>query len=227
VLSRSFVIAMKKAEPQIRLPKDLSADPVIVGVRALIEDWASRVKLVLNPELPLALCRDPRSQDKCRPLIAIADSLDRGEEARAALVEVCADLLPADIGLMAFEGCRTVWLSKAAHLFTLGAFDRITKKAMVAGLIEANPYWAAWRGPRDKGQPHELTRAELSRLLRAFGITTKNVWPVPRKPGDKSAEGWFLAQFEQPWREHCAEGPTSPQPSKIIRLQPHKNRTKS
>jgi hypothetical protein len=218
VVSRSFVITMKKAEPQIRLPKDLSEDPVLVGVRDLAEAWAANVQLDLDPEIPPELSRDPRLADKIRPLLSIADSLGRGAEARAALIQFCADMRPSDVGVLVLEDCRKVWASKAEHLFTLGAFDRITKKALVAGLIEVNAYWASWRGPRDKGLAHALTSAELSRLLHAFGITTKTVWPVRRKPGDKSAVGWFLNQFERPWAEHCPEGPTPAQSSKIIKL---------
>jgi hypothetical protein len=89
---------------------------------------------------------------------------------------------------------------------------------MVAGLIEQNPFWGSWRGRRDKGQPHDLTTGELSALLLGFGITTKTVWPARRKPGDKSAPGWLLSQFERPWAEHCSEGDTSTQAKKIIGL---------
>jgi hypothetical protein len=104
--------------------------------------------------------------------------------------------------VQALEDCRKVWATRAEHLFTFGAFDRISKKAMVAGLIEQNSFWGSWRGVRDKGHPHELTTGELSALLLGFGITTKTVWPLPRKPGDKSAPGWLLSQFERPWAEH-------------------------
>jgi hypothetical protein len=218
VLSRAFVLSMKKGKPKIRLPGRLSEDPDLVAARDLAEAWAANVQLNLDPEMPPELCRDSRLEDNCRPLISVADSLGRGAEARAALIEFCAGLPSSDVGVQALEDSRKVWATRAEHLFTFGAFDRITKKALVAGLIEQNSFWGSWRGLRDKGQPHELTTGELSALLLRFGITTKTVWPLRRGPGDKSAPGWLLSQFERPWAEHCSEGDTPQQTKKIIRL---------
>jgi hypothetical protein len=218
VLSRAFVIAMKKGRPRIRLPRRYFEDPDLVAARDLAEAWAASVQLNLDPELPRELCRDARLEDNCRPLISVADSLGRGAEARAALIEFCAGLPSSDVGVQALEDCRKVWATEAEHLFTFGAFDRISKKALVAGLIEQNPFWGSWRGLKDKGQPHELTTGELSALLLGFGIATKTVWPLRRKPGDKSTPGWLLSQFERPWAEHCSEGDTPTQTGKIFRL---------
>jgi hypothetical protein len=218
VLSRAFVIAMKKARPRIRLPVRYFEDPDLVAARNLAETWAANVQLNLDPEMPPELCRDSRLEDNCRPLISVADSLGRGAEARAALIEFCTDLPSFDVGVQALEDCRKVWTTRAEHLFTFGAFDRISKKALVAGLIEQNSFWGSWRGRRDKGQPHELTTGELSALLLGFGIMTKTVWPLRRKPGDRSAPGWLLSQFERAWAEHCSEGDTPTQAKKIIGL---------
>jgi Protein of unknown function (DUF3631) len=218
VLSRAFVIAMKKGRPRLRLPRRYFEDPDLVAARNLAEAWAANVQLNLDPEMPPELSRDARLEDNCRPLISIADSLGRGADARAALIEFCAGLPSSDVGVQALEDCRKVWATRAEHLFTFGALDRISKKALVAGLIEQNPFWGSWRGPRDKGQPHELTSGELSALLLGFGITTKTVWPLRRKPGDKSAPGWLLSQFERPWAEHCSEADTPTQAKKIFSL---------
>jgi hypothetical protein len=220
VLSRAFVIRMKKGKPKRRLPGRPSDDPDLGAARGLAEAWAANAQLDLEPKMPEELCRDSRLEDNCRPLVSIADSLDRGEEARSALVELCAGLPSSDIGLQALEDCRKVWAMRSEHLFTLGAFDRITKRSLVAGLIE-NAYWGSWRGVRDRGQPHELTTGELSAVLLAFGITTKTVWPLRRRGGDKSAAGWLLSQFEKAWAEHCSEADTPTQSNKIIRL-PHR-----
>jgi hypothetical protein len=217
VLSRGFIVAMKKGTPRIRLPRRPVQDPVFVGVRDLAEAWAHK-ELELDPELPSELCRDPRLADKCRPLISVADSLDRGAEARAALIEVCAALPSTDVGVQALEDCRKIFATQAEHLFTFGSFDRISRKMLVTGLLEVNSFWVAWRGPRDKGQPHELTNGELSALLLAFGIATKTIWPLRRRPGDKCGRGWLLSQFARPWSEHLPEGATPTQSNKIIRL---------
>jgi hypothetical protein len=218
VVSRAFVVTMKNGKPEKRLPARLSEDPDLVAARDLSEAWAANAQLDLDPRIPAELRRDSRLEDNCRPLISVAESLGRGEEAGSALLEVCASMPSSDIGLQALEDSRRAWAMRSEHLFTLGAFDRITKRALVAGLIEQNAYWASWRGLRDKGQPHELTTGELSALLLAFGITTKTVWPLRRSPGDKSAPGWLLSQFERAWAEHCSEGPTATQASRIMKL---------
>jgi hypothetical protein len=84
-------------------------------------------------------------------------------------------------------------------------FDRIAKRALVAGMIEQNPFWDRWRGPNDKGAPHALTPGELSGLLSRFDITVKTIWPLRRQPGDRSVDGYYLSQFESVWAEHCSE----------------------
>lgn len=120
VRSRGFQIEMKKGRPQARLPKNyMEDDPDLVGARGLNETWAATVRLDLDPEMPPELCRDPRLEDNARILISIADSLNAGAEARAALVKFCANLLSSDVGILALEDARKVWESKAEHLFIL------------------------------------------------------------------------------------------------------------
>jgi len=134
------------------------------------------------------------------------------------LIELCACLPNPDVGLQLLEDAKKVCGSKAEHLFTFGTFDRVSKKALLAGLIEQNPFWESWRGRNDKGQPHQLTPGEMSGLLRSFGIVTRTVWPVPRLENSKSVPGYYLSQFEKAWAEYLDESSTSTQPNKIIRL---------
>jgi hypothetical protein len=221
LLSRSFIIAIKVGTPRKRLQKDYFNDPDFIAVRTQSEAWAANVQLNLDPEIPAELCCDPRIADNCRPLLAIADNLGCGDAARAALIELYAGLPNPDAGLQLLEDTRKVWASKAEHLFTLGGFDRISKKALLAGLIEQNPFWESWRGRNDKKQPHQLTPAELSALLRSFGIITRTVWPVPRLNESKSVPGYYLSQFEKAWAEHLSERDTSTQTNKVVRLPRH------
>jgi hypothetical protein len=157
MLSRSFIITMRKGTPEKRLQKDYFYDPDLIGVRTQCETWAANVQLNPNPDMPAELCRDPRVADNCRPLLAIADSLERGAEARAALIELCAGLPNPDVALQILADAMKVWVSKPEHLFTLGAADRIAKKALHTGLIEENPFWESWRGRNDKKLAHLLT----------------------------------------------------------------------
>jgi hypothetical protein len=159
VRSRGFQVLMKQRKPRLRLPRRYLEDPDLVGARTLAESWAARVQqLNLDPEMPLELCRDPRLEDICRPLVSIAESLGVSAEAIAALIGVCAIYPVSDVGLQALEDIKKVWETRGEHLFRLSnwtpqrlgpsrkepelpAFDRIAKKAMVAGMIEVNPFF--------------------------------------------------------------------------------------
>jgi hypothetical protein len=239
VQSRSFVMMMKKGKPRIRLPKNYLEDPDLVATRNQAEAFAAAVRsgairLNLDPPIPEELCRDPRLADICRPLISVADALGVDEKARADLIEFCADLPSADVGVQALEDIEKVFASRHEHLFTLSAwtrgsssprkepetpaFDRITKRALIAGMIEQDPLWSHWRGPNDKGAPHSLTPGELSGVLSRFGIFVKTIWPLRRRTGDRSVDGYYLSQFEPVWAEYCAEDHTSTQANGIIRL---------
>jgi hypothetical protein len=241
VLSRGLQVVMRKGKPRIRLPVNYLEEPDLVGARGLNEAWATTVQLDLDPEMPEELCRDPRLEDNCRPLISIADSFGVGAEARAALIKFCANLPSSDVGIQALEDARRVWKTRAEHIFTLSnwtaqrpstsrkelpAPDRIAKRALAAGMIEQNPFWASWRGPRDKGRQHPLTPGEMGALFSRFDIFVSTVWPLKRRPDDKSVDGYYLAQFERAWAEYLDEGHTSTQPNKVIELVPHKKRTR-
>ena len=95
ILSRSLVIEMRRATPRTLFDRH---DPSFAIARELITKWWATVSLDPDPEMPAAL-RDrnnprlePRLADNCRPLIAVADTFGCGEEARAALIELCAGL---------------------------------------------------------------------------------------------------------------------------------------
>ena len=171
VLSRSHIVNMRLGTPKKLFERN---DRAFSVARELITKWRATVSLNLDPEMPAPLCnpRNPRLADNCRPLISVADTFGR-EAARAALIELCASLPHSDFGVQVLQDIRVV------------SFDRISKKALVEALHETGD-WVAWRGPNDQGQPHPLTRGELSRLLRRFGIRARTNWPIPRLPGSKS-----------------------------------------
>jgi hypothetical protein len=205
--SRSFFIQMKRGTPKKRF---IENDPDLLVAHEEISRWAVTCALDQNPEIPPVLCRDPRLADNCRPLLAIADALGRGAEARAALIELCAGRPNQDLGVQALIDIRTVWMALAV--------DRISVKALAEALVGLeNGFWDDWRGPNDQGQPHKLTSGELSRLLRPFKIYAKTTWPVPRLPTSKSVRGYYRQDFETAWRDWCSDDTTT-QPNKIIAL---------
>jgi hypothetical protein len=207
IFSRSLIVNMELGTPKKRFD---GSDRAFSVAREMIAKWWATVTLNLNPRMPALLCNPPRLADICRPLIAVADSFGPqcGEEARAALIELCKSLPHPDSGVQVLLDIRTV------------TFDRVAKKALAKTLVEHETgYWEAWRGPNDQGNPHPLTTGELSRMLRRFGIRARTIWPIPRLPNSKSYPGYYRADFEEAWRLHCsAENDTSTRANKIIAL---------
>ena len=97
--------------------------------------------------------------------------------------------------------------------------DRIGSKELVEAMLELeDAAWAEWRGVNDDRSPHKLTQSELACLLQPFGIRSKTIRPLARKPGDRSCRGYTRDQFEAAWAAYCPTADTATQPSKIIGL---------
>ena len=206
VLSRSFIIYLKKRTPRKRYSNNDLMDTHQANL-----GWAANVQLDLDPAIPEELSRDPRVADLCRPLLAIADQLNHGAEARAALIEVCADRPNQDVGVQMLLDTRAVW-----HALEV---DRLSKKDLAKAVIELAPErWDDWRGPNDRGQPHTLTLGELSRLLARFKICAHTVWPVPRLPTSRSFVGYYRSDFERAWHDYCSEDHMPAHSGKVIKL---------
>jgi Protein of unknown function (DUF3631) len=80
LLHRSIVINMQRSAAQLRRLDE--ADAAFAWTRTAIRDWAAKVKLTPDPEMPPSLRN--RAADNWRPLLSIADSLGYGEAARVA-----------------------------------------------------------------------------------------------------------------------------------------------
>ena len=152
-----------------------------------------------------------RAADNCRPLLAIADALGHGEAARTALLKLYSNRPDEDPGVSL--------LADIGKVFLAGGVDRIGTKDLVEAMLELeDAAWAEWRGVNDDRSPHKLTQSELACLLQPFGIRSKTIWPLARKPGDRSCRGYTRDQFEAAWAAYCPTANTTTQPSKIIGL---------
>ena len=216
VQSRAFVIQPKRATPAVRRQRN---DPELLEVRQQNSKWAASCKLDRDPPIPAKLEHDPRVADNCRPLLSIADNLGRGEEAREALIKLCAGRSHPDVAVMA--------LLDSHKVFAMLGIDRIAKNrkdardgALADKVIEGgDTFWGSWRGVNDRGQPHELTPNELSRLLRRFGVFARTTWPTPRLDNSKSFAGYYFSDIEKAVRDYWPDETYTPtQPAKIIRL---------
>jgi len=76
-------------------------------------------------------------------------------------------------------------------------------------------FWNHWRGRRDDGQPHTLAEAEMALRLKPFGIRSRTIWPLRRRPADTSARGYLRSQFEDAWASYCPAADTPTHSCKI------------
>jgi hypothetical protein len=208
LMHRAIVVNMRRQAPGETVRRVDEDDAAFTAAREIIHQWAATCSLASDPAMPPAL--QNRAADNWRVLLAIADDLGHGEDARAAAIAVGTNRLDEDPGVVLLHDVLTVFLA--------GGIDRITSVALVEALCElGDGLWHDWRGPKDDRPPRKLTQGELSRLLRPFGIGPRTVWPAQRKPGDKSRRGYYRSQFEEAWRVYCSTN-TPTQPSQIMQL---------
>jgi hypothetical protein len=110
-------------------------------------------------------------------------------------------------------------LTDIQTIFQARRVDRIASAALIEALIEVGDgRWAEFRGVNDDRPPRKLTQPQLAQLLRPFGIGSRTIWPLRRRPSDKSSRGYLQSQFETAWRAYCFTTDTPTQPSKIMAL---------
>lgn len=208
LLHRSIVINMQRASgPALKLLDE--ADPKFSLAREQIKLWVKTCVLAREPEMPPELIN--RGGDNWRPLLAIADSLGFGEEARAAAIALSADRPDEDPGVVLLADVRTVFLTKGV--------DRISSADLVEALLNLDDgRWMDFRGPNDDRPPRKLNQPGLARMLRPFGIRPRTVWPAQRQAGSKSFRGYLQSQLEPLWAAYCPPADTPTQSGKIIHL---------
>jgi hypothetical protein len=207
LLHRSIIIDMQRSSKTMaRLDE---RDPHLSASREQIRRWAATCELAPDPEMPPSLRN--READNWRVLLAIADNLGRGEEARAAAVALCANRPDEDPGVIALDHIRTIFSKLDA--------DRIASATLTAAMHDLDDgIWTDWRGRYDDRQPHKLTQGELAGLLRPFSIKPRPIWPPNRGPKTKSYRGYMRSWFESAWAAYCPSPVTPSQPNKIIHL---------
>jgi Protein of unknown function (DUF3631) len=207
LLHRSVVINMQRTAARIERLNEY--DPSFAASREQIQKWAATCSLAQDPEMPPALRN--RAADNWRGLLAIADDLGHGKEARTAAIALSTNRLDEDPGVVLLGDIGTVFL-------TLG-IDRIASAALIEGLLGLDDgMWSDWRGPHDDRPPRKLNQADLARLLRPFGITPKTIWPAQRQPGSRSSRGYLRSQFELAWQSYCPSADTPTHTNKTIQL---------
>jgi ribosomal protein L32 len=200
LMHRAVVINMQRHAPSDAPLEPLDEfDPALAASRVDIQKWAETCALAYNPEMSGL----NRVADNWRILIAIADDLSHGDEARATAIAMNADRRDEDAGVILLADIRTVFDG-------LGV-DRILSVALIEALLGLDSLWNDWCGLKDDRPPRKLNPSELSRLLEPFGIGPKSIWPVPRRPDSKSRKGYRREQFEEAWAAYCPSPGTAEQ----------------
>lgn len=211
LLHRAMVIDMQRRPANVEIERLDGTNPphTFAVARQMIRNWAATCSFNSDPLMPPQL-RD-RAADNWRPLLAIADALGHGEDARAVAIALCTRRPDEDAAVVLLKDIRSV--------FDMLGANCITSDNLIEKLIELDHgFWIEWRGKDDDRMPRRLTRGELIRLLRPFQIATRTVWPLRRRPGDKSARGYYRTQFEAAWKRYCSThhaDHTTPHPLRI------------
>jgi hypothetical protein len=211
---RCITIHMQRCPANIQLERldELSPEflQAVAALRDEIRKWRNTCLLEPNPENPLK----NRRADNWRPLLAIADSLDRGDEAREAALVLSKGLPDEDPRVYLLEDIRDV--------FDALGVDRIFSKDLLEKLraLEGE-IWLDWRGPNEDQQPHPLNASELARLLRDFQIYPRTISQLGgRDTRGPSGRGYFREDFESAWASYCtpraANAPTHQRTIKLI-----------
>jgi Protein of unknown function (DUF3631) len=212
-MHRSIVLSMERSDGTKQLRTLTDHDPALKEVYRRISLWAkANPPLDLNPAMPAELRN--RTADNWRPLIAIANMFgpDWADKARQAALIFSPGFLDEDIGVVLLRDIRAVFETRRV--------DRLASATLVAALNEIEDgSWSEWRGVQDNQPPRCLSPGQLAQLLKPFSIKTKTVWPACRRPGDKSAKGYFREQFERAWKAYCPPAGTPAQRSSIKHLR--------
>jgi hypothetical protein len=137
-------------------------------------------------------------------LIAIADALGHGVEARAAA------LRSFNAGL---EPNRNVTaLADVKILFEMAGWpEQLASREIVARL----------RGGKGtfEGDYRAVTAESFAALMVPLGIRPRQLWPSPRLPSSKSFRGYRRGVFERPWSLYLDDPLHAPQASNVRHLR--------
>jgi hypothetical protein len=215
LMHRSIVIRMERAPRAVSLKRfdrnDVDQMDDFDIIYRELHQWSSQCELDRDPAIPKKLHN--RRADNWRVLLAVADACHRGEQAREAALAMSRQHQDEDAVVELLADVRRV--------FDARNVDRLTSADIVGELHDLeDAIWSEWRGSRGDQQPHKLSQAELSILLRPFQIKPRSVWPLGSRVGVKGRKGYYRQDFEAAWSSYCFDdvGGTTAQSANIRRL---------
>jgi Protein of unknown function (DUF3631) len=178
LMSRSLVIRMHRSTKAMeRFPKEHYLAPAF-------SNWAAQANLNPNPQMSAQIIG--RDADKWRPLIAIADSFDRGDIARK-------------VALQFIKESDTLDIKESVLRDTEKAFVKLKEQIITTDML-----YNTLRQD-DEGEyeidyvEDKITKRALGDILAAFQIRSG----VHRYKGGAPAKCWFKEDFEDMWERYA------------------------
>jgi hypothetical protein len=107
-------------------------------------------------------------------VLSDADALDRGDPGRTAA--------KAFAGEHADEDVKIELLSDIRHVFGALAGDQIAAEVLLQHLLALDDgRWTEFRGEHGNQAPKPLNRPAMVKMISAFGVKTKSLWPRGRR----------------------------------------------
>jgi hypothetical protein len=203
IASRSIPIRLKRKakHEKVKRFRPREAQVLAEPLRAATAEWVETIDAVLQaarPELPDELT--DRQQDGWEPLLAIADIADEEwpQRARRAAIEL------ADGEQSTSLSPSLVLLSAIMTVFTT---ETIASRELIQTLAddEESPFVKWWN--RDRDEPERWAPARLAKLLKPYGIKSKQRWI-----DEKNQRGYERADFDDAWSRYV-DTPTTVGPA--------------
>jgi 5S rRNA maturation endonuclease (ribonuclease M5) len=193
---RSINIPMKRRrrdEPMARLKDDKSEGEAFDGAARMCARWAGDYATAVRDCDPDMGDQINRVSDNWRPLYAIADVI--GEEWPQRIREAAAALTPRDS-----ETTGVLLLGDIKKIFDDRGDDRLWSQSICDALVamEGRP-WAEWKAS-NAAEPGPLTKNQLARLLKPFGIAPETI-----RIGEDRAKGYYRHVFSEAWERYLPE----------------------
>lgn len=181
-------LARKTRQEPTEQFKRRQVKPDAEALRKRIEQWAKKSGAgiaSLEPDMPGEL--NDRAQEGCEALVAIADLMGCGAQARTALVSLfTAERLDDQ------ESMRIRLLSDIRAAFDRSKASRLSTDALLNALIVVDD--APWHNYYGR----ELDARDLSTLLRHYGIKPTTVRLKDKRP----AKGYKREFFHEAWERY-------------------------
>ncbi len=163
-------------------------------IRDAIAAWASKHGDAIaeaRPVMPEEL--SDRMRDSCEPLLAIADALGYGDEARTALVEILSEER-----VDSTERMQVKLLSDTRKLLA----DREAAAISTSQLLNSLYLLDGWAGYYGRG----LADRDLSKMLGQYGIHPMSVWvPATETEEAQNVRGYKRDAFVEAWDRYLTE----------------------